>query len=105
MTDQLQNHDDEQQQQADRQAETMRTQLRKDVDSWSKARSESTADPRAEASATIAAKPPRTTAAAKSAAAKPVAKPTSTAGKPFSMSYDGVTTADYIRYRIDRGLR
>jgi hypothetical protein len=25
--------------------------------------------------------------------------------KPFSMSYGGVTAAEYIQYMIDRGLR
>jgi hypothetical protein len=28
-----------------------------------------------------------------------------TGKKPFSMSYGGVTAAEYIQYMIDRGLR
>jgi hypothetical protein len=36
----------------------------------------------------------------------PAAAPLPAAGKkPFGMSYDGSSTADYIRYRISRGAR
>ena len=92
---------------ADRLADAMKAQLRKDVASWSKARNETsqqlvvepTAPPARQPSLLSAAKPRKSKRAA--AAAKP--EPLGT--KPFRMSYDGGSTADYIQYMIDRGAR
>ncbi|HEX3399289.1 MAG TPA: hypothetical protein VHT74_03070 [Acetobacteraceae bacterium] len=50
-----------------------------------------------------AAEPVKRAKRAKPAAAE--AKPAGTVKKPFSMSYDGVTEADYITYMISRGAR
>jgi hypothetical protein len=36
---------------------------------------------------------------------KPAAADSALAKKPFSMSYDGVSSAEYIQYMIDRGTR
>jgi hypothetical protein len=93
---------------ADRQADAMKDQLRKDVASWSAAR---TGD--APGLATRAAPPTVKQAASAPAAratrqkAKPaeVAKSASTEKKPFKMSYDGTTDRDYIAQRIKLGAR
>jgi hypothetical protein len=36
---------------------------------------------------------------------KPAAADSALPKKPFSMSYDGVSSAEYIQYMIDRGTR
>jgi hypothetical protein len=104
MTSPPEGHDDEGAQEADRQADAMKAQLRKDVDSWSKARGEPSTALIAEADTSVARKPP---ASKPKKAATPKAAPTEVAisKKPFSMSYGGVTAAEYIQYMIDRGLR
>jgi hypothetical protein len=43
--------------------------------------------------------------ARRASAAKPKVVQATDAKKPFSMSYDGVTQADYITYMITRGAR
>jgi len=99
---------DDAEREADRQADAMKAQLRKDVDSWSKARSESSPGRIAEASPPVAGKPASQPAAkAKKASPRaPAAKQqVDTPSKPFSMSYDGGTTAEYIQYMINRGAR
>ena len=100
--------DDDAEREDDRVADAMKTQLRKDVASWSKARGKSSSGRIAEPEAPVAKKPSsRLTTAAKktSAPTTPVAKPAGTSSKPFSMSYDGKTTAEYIQDMIDRGAR
>ena len=92
---------------ADRQADAMKAQLRKDVASWSKARNETpeqlivapSAQPARSPSLLSAAKPKKSKRAASAVQTAPLS------AKPFSMSYDGGTTADYIQYMIDRGAR
>jgi hypothetical protein len=104
--------DDEMDRDAQMQADAMKAQLRKDVVSWSKARAEETQlltdSPMVPPVAPPAAKPApaKSTAAraAKQAAAAPK-KAANTAGKPFRMSYSGGTTADYIKYMLDRGAK
>jgi len=89
---------------ADRQADAMKDQLRKDVASWSAARSGDTPD----LGARSPAPPPRQPAArATRAKAKPVepAKPVVIEKQPFRMSYDGTTDRDYIAHRIKHGAR
>jgi hypothetical protein len=94
-------------QRADRQADAMKAQLREDVASWSKARNETsqqlvvpTASPARPPSVPSAEKPRKSKRAA--SAVKPAPPPDT---RPFRMSYDGGTTADYIQYMIDRGAR
>ena len=93
---------------SDRQADAMKDQLRKDVASWSAARSEGSARQVAELSAPATEKQPmpqpvRRVKRATRAVAE--VKPATTAKKPFSMSYDGVSAADYITHMIARGAR
>jgi hypothetical protein len=92
---------------ADRQAEAMKAQLRKDVASWSNTRSEASPERIAEPSAPVnQPASPRPVPRAKKSGATPAAdKPEGSRSKPFSMSYGGETTGDYIRYMIDRGAR
>jgi hypothetical protein len=102
---------------AERKSGAMKAQLRKDVDSWTKARSEASPERIAGPSAPVdrpasshpassrpissrpvpRAKKPRTT--------PPAAVPADIRPKPFNMSYGGKTTKAYIRYMIDRGSR
>jgi hypothetical protein len=97
---------------AERKSEAMKAQLRKDVDSWTKARSEASPERIAGPSAPVdrpassrpvssrpvpRAKKPRTT--------PPAVVPADIRPKPFNMSYGGETTKAYIRYMIDRGSR
>ena len=92
---------------ADRQADAMKAQLRKDVASWSKARNETSRAAHRRAKCATGQAPSLLSAAkpkkSKRAASAVQTAPLST--KPFSMSYDGGTTADYIQYMIDRGAR
>jgi hypothetical protein len=99
------NQDVDLQRDADRQADEMKAQLRKDVASWSQARGE-TSQQLIAAPSPPAARPARPVARPrKSRASVAAVKPTPTSTKPFSMSYDGGSTADYIQYMIDRGAR
>ena len=92
--------------QDDIQSAAMNEQLRSDVASWKASRSEEAAR-RSEFSVPIV-KPPSAKPATRPKAATTVAvAPPSDGGKkkPFGMSYDGMTQADYITYRISRGAR
>jgi hypothetical protein len=93
---------------SDRQSDAMKDQLRKDVASWSAARSGDTSALPSRTVASVAERPtsgpaPRATRQK----AKPVeaAKSVSTEKKPFRMSYDGTTDRDYIAQRIKLGAR
>ena len=92
---------------AERQADAMRAQLRKDVDTWSTARRESSPRQLAESVAPASRQPSLKPVgkAKKSNPATPAVKPADSRSKPFSMSYDGGSTAEYIQYMIDRGAR
>ena len=94
--------DDDAEREADRQVDAMKNQLRKDVDSWSKARSEASPG-----HITVATKPASSpvTRARKPRRPAPAASQADTRSKPFRMAYDGGTTAEYIQYMIDRGAR
>jgi hypothetical protein len=97
---------------AERKSETMKAQLRKDVDSWTKARSK--ASPRRIAAPSASVNRPKSSQPASS---RPVpgekkprtmpltAEPADTQPKPFGMSYGGKTVKAYIRDMIDRGSR
>lgn len=92
---------------AERQAAAMKDQLRKDVASWSSARHDSSARHIAEHGAPITP-PPAVRTVRKPKATKPAAPkaaPAQKDKKPFRMSYGGTTTADYVRYMLERGGR
>jgi len=98
---------DETQRQADKQANVMKDQLRKEVAQWNAARDDASGRHATEFSAPTtppaAPRPAKRTPPAKPAAA-PAPKPAA-AKKPFSMSFDGVTDAEHISYMIARGAR
>jgi hypothetical protein len=89
---------------ADTQSDAMKDQLRKDVASWREGRADGSGAREGEVSVAIAkpAPAPRTRRA-KPAAAAPEA--VTAKKKPFGMSYDGSSNADYINYMISRGAR
>lgn len=92
---------------AEKQASAMKDQLSEDVASWSAGRTDVSARQVAEISGQIA-KPPALQPAKRVRRTKteaPAPQAASTAKKPFSMSYDGVSEADYITYMIARGAR
>jgi hypothetical protein len=93
---------------SDKQADAMKDQLRKDVASWSAARSGSAGETpdMAGRSATQAAKqPPAARATRQKAKPAPVTVAVPAEKKPFRMSYDGTTDRDYIAQRIKLGAR
>ncbi len=94
-------------QDSDRQADAMKAELRKDVALWSKTRGETSQQLIAAPSTAPARQPPSRPVArpGKSKASAAAVKPAPTGTKPFRMSYDGGSTADYIQYMIDRGAR
>jgi hypothetical protein len=97
--------DDEREAEAELRSDAMSDQLRNDVSSWKAARSEELhrGIPQAAPVTKPAPKPAARPRAAKPAAA--AALPADEKKKPFGMSYDGMTQADYITYRISRGAR
>jgi hypothetical protein len=99
--------DDQPDRDADARADAMKAQLRKDVESWSKGRNETSLRDAVEPNAP-AVKPPSPKPAARARTPKrapPAAVPAGAKSKPYSMSYDGSTTAEYIQYMIDRGAK
>jgi hypothetical protein len=87
--------------------DALKDQLQKDVASWREGRADGSSRQATELSVAVARSivPPTS---AKMKRAKPVAaEPTpATAGKkPFGMSYDGTSRADYIKLMISRGAR
>jgi hypothetical protein len=102
-------HDhDEPERQADKQANVMKDQLRKEVAVWNASRSETSARQEADFSAPAASRPASRPATKHAKRAKPVETPVAKPAapkKPFSMSYDGVTDAEHIKYIIARGAR
>jgi hypothetical protein len=94
---------------ADRQADAMKDQLRKDVASWTASRGGEAPVLGAARSATPvgrpAASPPAARASRAKAKAVETAKPVEVKKQPFRMSYDGTTDKDYIAQRIKLGAR
>jgi hypothetical protein len=86
--------------------ERFAAQLKQDVRSWS-ARENDATDRAADATLVVAAKHAK--AATTRKRAKPAAQPAEpaapTKGRPFSMSYEGVSNAQYLAGRIARGAR
>jgi hypothetical protein len=80
--------------------------LQQDVRSWS-ARDDDATDRAADATLALAAKAAKAAVVRKRAkpAAKVAAPVESTKGRPFSMSYEGVSNAQYLAGRIARGAR
>lgn len=83
---------------ATRQADAMKAKLRKDVESWSKARSAEPSEPIGQQPAPRPVKRVRKAAPAKPSQPDP-------GSTPYRMSYDGGTSAEYIQYMINRGAR
>lgn len=92
---------------ADRQADAMKDQLRKDVASWAASRSGEAQDLGARSAPAAARQSAPSAPRATRQKAKPVeaAKPAVVEKKPFKMSYDGTTDKDYIAQRIKLGAR
>lgn len=93
--------------QADKQANVMKEQLRKEVEVWNAARDDSSAHQAADFAAPAPSGPASRPARARRAqpAAAPAPKAKDAPRKPFSMSFDGVTDAEHISYMIARGRR
>lgn len=89
---------------SDDQADALKDQLRKDVASWREGRADGSSRQSTELSVAVAKPAPAPRARRVKAVATEVPA-TSTKKKPFGMSYDGSTPADYISYRISRGAR
>ena len=92
---------------ADSPLDAMNDHLRNDVASWRAARSEPVTRKSAGASVP-AVRAPVPKPAARAKQTKPAAAAAESAAvkkKPFGMSYDGMTQADYITYMISRGAR
>ncbi len=88
-------------------ADAMKDQLRKDVASWREGRADGSTRQATELSVAVTRSivPPTN---ARMKRAKPAAsdvKPAPTEKKPFGMSYDGTSRADYIKLMISRGAR
>ena len=88
-------------------ADALKDQLRKDVASWREGRADGSSRQATELSVAVARSivPPTS---AKMKRAKPIAAETKAATaekKPFGMSYDGTSRADYIKLMISRGAR
>ena len=101
-----QDGDDDGQREADAQADAMKERLLKDVESWSKARSERSgyADGSGmRLGARSASEPAARTR--KSSVAAPTVKAGNAAKKAFSMSYGGMTTTEYVRRNLVRRPR
>jgi hypothetical protein len=94
-------HDD------DRQVSSMQNQLSKEVASWSKDRKVPASEPVIQPSPpVIQPRPVRSARGPKDTGAPSVAaKGRGTGSKPFSMSYDGMTQAEYMRHMLERGSR
>ena len=87
--------------------DAMNDHLRNDVASWRAARSEPVARESAGAAAPVmrAAVPKPASRAKQTKPAAAVTESAAVKKKPFGMSYDGMTQADYITYMISRGAR
>jgi hypothetical protein len=85
---------------ADRQSDAMKDQLRKDVATWSAARSGDSRE--------LATKQVPTPAVPRAPRQKKLVQPVVVAPaekKPFKMSYDGMTDRDFMAHRIKLGAR
>jgi hypothetical protein len=87
--------------------DAMKDQLRKDVASWREGRSDGSTRQATELSVAVTRSivPPTNAKMKRSKPAASEAKPATTGKKPFGMSYDGTSRADYIKLMISRGAR
>ena len=101
------NQDDPTHDGRDLEADAMKDQLRKDVASWREGRSDGSARQATELSVAVTRSivPPTTAKMKRAKPVSPEAKPATTEKKPFGMSYDGTSRADYIKLMISRGAR
>jgi hypothetical protein len=92
---------------ADDSADAMKDQLRKDVASWREGRADGSTRDATELSVAVTRSivPPTTARMKRAKPSVAEAKPASTEKKPFGMSYDGTSRADYIKLMISRGAR
>ena len=106
-TDQPTQADSGQTDEADQAASAMKDQLRKDVASWREGRSDGSGRAATELSVAVARPivPPTNARMKRARAAAVQTKPANTEKKPFGMSYDGTSRADYIKLMISRGAR
>jgi septal ring-binding cell division protein DamX len=88
-------------------SDAMKDQLRKDVASWREGRADGSSRQATELSVAVArATVPPTTAKMKRAKPAPAEATQAASGKkPFGMSYDGTSRAEYIKLMIARGAR
>jgi hypothetical protein len=87
--------------------DAMKDQLRRDVASWRDGRSDTSSRQATELSVAVARSIVPPTTAKMQRAKRPVVetKAASSEKKPFGMSYDGTSRADYIKLMISRGAR
>ena len=92
---------------ADQAASAMKDQLQKDVASWREGRSDGSGRAATELSVAVARPivPPTNAKMKRTRPATVETKPANTEKKPFGMSYDGTSRADYIKLMISRGAR
>ena len=92
---------------ADRRVNSMQDQLSREAASWSKDRRERVSEPVIQPSPPVIERSSvRPTRGSKDTSAPSVAaKGRGTGSKPFSMSYDGMTQAEYMRHLLERGSR
>jgi hypothetical protein len=85
----------------------MEDKLRKDVAYWSGERREQLSEKAPDAKQSVVKRPsPQPAGGSKGPiASRRAIKPAAACSKPFSMSYDGMTEAQYIKYRRDLGSR
>jgi hypothetical protein len=93
--------------QTDLAADAMKDQLQKDVASWREGRSEGSSRGATELSVAVARSivPPTNARMKRTKPTTPEVKTATTEKKPFGMSYDGTSRADYIKLMISRGAR
>jgi hypothetical protein len=98
---------DEESLEAERQISSMQDQLSKEVASWSKERRQQSSKPVSVPSQPVIPRrsPRPATKSTKSRASSVPGGPVSARSTPFSMSYNGMTQAEYTQYLLDRGLR
>lgn len=92
----------------ERQANSMENQLSKEVASWSKERRRQVSETVIESSRpVIQQRPPRPTGESKKSSAQFTLGGEAVGARPkaFSMSYDGMTQAEYTQYLLDRRSR
>jgi len=91
----------------EKQAASMQDQLSKEVASWSKERRQRSSEAVIRPTQPVTQRrSPRPADEAKKVSSPPLAgKPAGARSKPFSVSYSGMTQAEYARYLRDRGSR